>query len=270
MINKNVSFWFLVSILFLLNSCGTQRLFRKHSVPQAANEIQAVLKAQPDFQNMYVRKASLRVNLDGRNMSMTGRIQVIPDSIVVLTVQPFFGIELFRLNCYPDRVEVINKVKHQYAVVDYTYLSKKTGIPIDFSLFEAVFSNHLFLTQGTKTKNLIRAFEIEKSNDTTTLLSKTKIYGLKHRFYINSDKRIVRTKIGKPEDTQFEIEFSEFEWYDGFSFPRVIHANSKADKKDIKVRIQIKSIDFNTTKGIQSLKLLRYKPTSIDKIGSLL
>lgn len=270
MTKKNVSFLLLISILFIISSCGTQRHFRKKKIPKASNEIQAVLKAQPEFTNMYVRKASLRVKVDGRNMSMTGRIQVIPDSLVVLTVQPFFGIELFRLNCYPDRVELINKVKHQYAVVDYAYLSKKTGIPTDFALFEALFSNHLFLTHGTKMTDLTRAFEIENSQDTTILLSKTQIYGFEHRFYINPEKRIISTKIGNPKDSQFQIDFSEFEWYDGLLFPKVIHGSSKADKKDIKIRIQIKSIDFNTTKGIQALNLLRYKPTSIEKIGSLL
>ena len=260
----------LCTLILVMGSCRSQKTALKPAKTVRNVSVQQILKEQPDFKSLYIKKMRLKVTSGSHTYNVTGRLELIKDSMLTLTVMPFFGIEAYRMICYTDHFEVYNKLKGKYAVAPYSFLEEATEIPGDYYLLQAGFSNQLFLMTGTNTRDLNRVFSEVQGGDTTTIVSSEEIFHFKHYFQMNEDHRIIKTFVGEEHAPRFFIGYSDFERHDGQKFPMRVVGRSLAAKSDIKVDIAIKGLEFNhKTIQLPPLDTQRYTLTLMQDVGKL-
>ena len=124
----------------LLCSCGTQR------------------QAEPRRYNTLSQKAHATLQFDQHKYTMNCAVQMWRNELVVLSLQPALGIEMFRLEATTDSVCVIDKMNRRYTTLAYDWIGKKVHPTPSLKLIQDYVSaplsrqkknqNHLHLEVG--------------------------------------------------------------------------------------------------------------------------
>lgn len=131
-----------LGIIFLLTlvSCGNQRTLSKIEKLPCKDLIDRV-NLGPDFPETFAGRYSCEVFLaDGSSQKFTTTVRSKKGEIATLSIAPLLGIELFRVNLYPDSVLFINKLDKQYYSGTYAYLSEQVGTELNLKLVQDLFA----------------------------------------------------------------------------------------------------------------------------------
>ena len=102
----------------LLCSCGTQR------------------QAEPRRYNTLSQKAQATLQFDEHQYTMSCQMQMWRNELVVLSLQPVLGIEMFRLEATTDSVCVIDKMNRRYTTLAYNWVAKEIQPTPSFKLIQ--------------------------------------------------------------------------------------------------------------------------------------
>ena len=85
-------------------------------------------------------------------------MKMVKDSAFQLSVQPFLGIEIFRIELSRDTIKVVDRMNKRYMIENYSNLQGQTPIEFNFYNLQALFTNHLFIPgeQGVSRKHYNR------------------------------------------------------------------------------------------------------------------
>ncbi len=101
---------YLIAILaicsLLLASCNTQR------------------SAQPKRYQTLKEKAQVSLQLDEHEYSMSATVQVWRNNLVIVSLQPMFGIEMLRMEATQDSVVIVDKMNRRYTILQYDMFDK--------------------------------------------------------------------------------------------------------------------------------------------------
>ena len=90
-----------------LVSCGT-----KKKVAEATAEPEVIEEpAVPAWHTCVIQNARVTVNKDGNKFSSSVNMQVVRDSMLVISVMPMFGLEMMRLEANPLELTAIDKIQ---------------------------------------------------------------------------------------------------------------------------------------------------------------
>lgn len=78
-------------------------------------------------------------------MSSRVDMKMVKDSAFQLSVQPFLGIEIFRIELSRDTIKVVDRMNKRYMIENYSNLQGQTPIEFNFYNLQALFTNHLFI-----------------------------------------------------------------------------------------------------------------------------
>lgn len=107
----------IISLLVLLSSCASQQRLSK------------------PFHTVRVDKAPVTVTMPETTLRLTASMQTVTDSLVLMSVQMFPGVEVVRVEATPDSLMVIDKV-HKI-VYDATFRwVKGQKIPLSFAMLQ--------------------------------------------------------------------------------------------------------------------------------------
>ena len=84
------------------------------------------IKRQADprrYQNM-TQKANATLQYDQREYSMSCSIQIWRNEMVMLSLQPILGIEMFRIEALQDSIWIIDKMNRRYTTLAYEWASQ--------------------------------------------------------------------------------------------------------------------------------------------------
>lgn len=95
----------LCGLLFC--SCATQR------------------RAEPKHYLTLNQKATTTLRFDQREYSINCSIQVWRNELVVLSLQPILGIEMFRLEATKDSILIIDKMNRRYTTLAYHWAGRE-------------------------------------------------------------------------------------------------------------------------------------------------
>ena len=107
-------FCYLIILSIIVASCATQRSGTK-------------LPKHKQRHTIEVKKGTVDVTWDALQANVKCHTQCVVDSIVVISVQPMFGIEMYRIEATPDTMLVIDKIHRTYAKSTYKELSNLLG-----------------------------------------------------------------------------------------------------------------------------------------------
>ena len=89
----------------------------------------------PQYQTAY-GKGMVTIFYKQQRLSSPVVMTYIADSIIVASVQPLMGIEMYRLEALPDKARLFEKLNRRYVEMTYEEISAETKRNIDFPLVE--------------------------------------------------------------------------------------------------------------------------------------
>jgi hypothetical protein len=102
----------------LLSSCATKR------------------QAEPRRYQTLSQKANVTLQFDQRAYSMNCSVQMWRNELIVLSLQPVLGIEMFRLEATPDSMVVIDKMNRRYTTMAYDWGGKQLQPTPSFKMIQ--------------------------------------------------------------------------------------------------------------------------------------
>lgn len=145
--NKKVIIIIMVLAL-IVSACKTTSKIAKVGVPTTASllsqRINLIQNSQPQFSTANASKLSLALNLNNRDLNVAASIKIRKDSALHISIQPFMGIEMFKLELAPDSIKIFDKMNRRYYVMDYGFFSSRFGVNVDFYSLQSLISGQLF------------------------------------------------------------------------------------------------------------------------------
>ncbi len=89
----------------------------------------------PQYQTAY-GKGLVVIHYMQRQLVSPVVVTYIADSIIVASVQPIMGIEMYRLEAHPDKARLFEKLNRRYVEMTYEEISAQTRRNITFPLLE--------------------------------------------------------------------------------------------------------------------------------------
>ena len=103
-----------------LSSCRTQQALPKTTV-QSESVAEDTL---PQWHTCSIQGAKAVLTYEGQTLTATCSMQAVRDSMLIISVMPMLGIELFRLEATPTSLLAIDKMNRQYVQTDYQELNR--------------------------------------------------------------------------------------------------------------------------------------------------
>lgn len=178
--------------------------------------------------------ARWNVNLDlpGNNLSSRVDLKMVKDSAFQLSVQPFLGIEIFRVEISLDSVKVLDRMNKRYVAENYANLKSQTPVEFNFYNLQALFTNQLFFPgQQEILPKQYNQFKLKQEGGKAELQVKD-MMGLLYTFCVNSDSKVYSTSLSEPSGHYgLQWDYADFRQVKEQFFPM------KMDIKWIKERV---------------------------------
>ncbi len=264
--NKKVVLIAIVaSVLF--TACKTTKKIEKSDVPTVnllAERIMQIQQSQPQFSTANISKVSMDIQLNDREFNVSATIKVRKDSALHISIQPFMGIEMFKLELTPDSMRAFDKMNRRYYVLDYGYFAKRFGVNVDYYSIQSLIFNQLFcignrevLTDsctfsvldngkysvGYQSENMTQSSLIDLDNTIKEVLLKSKI-----------DKYEMLTT------------YSDFNRTGDVNFPQKIAMLITNQKSKVTCDIGVEKIEFNNRLKISPSNSTNYTRADVNQL----
>ena len=145
------------------------------------------------------RTLTARLNVDlevgGRVMSSRVDLKMVKDSAFQLSVQPFLGIEIFRMELSRDSIKVLDRMNRRYMAENYEKLRGQTPIEFNFYNLQALFTNRLFLPgEAELTPALYRRFALNQEGASAEIRTEDAM-GLLYTFRTDGERKLLSTYV---------------------------------------------------------------------------
>ena len=118
-------------------SCHTQ---------QAAVQTQSAetpTEEEKPWHTCLIQGAKATLTMDEQTITANCTMQVVRDSMLVISVMPMLGIEVYRLEATPDELIAIDKFNHQYLRTDYAHINKYVTPSLTWEDLQQIASNEV-------------------------------------------------------------------------------------------------------------------------------
>ena len=148
---------FIVVLCLGLMGCAAKKGAVSHQPSEVSQE-----KA---WHTCLMQGVQIGVSTDDEKLSSGATMQVVRDSMLIISVMPMLNIEMLRLEATPDELIIIDKLNNRYARTDYTTVNRKIVPQISWHVLQQLCSAELptgpeqahmrFTYAGEKTIDLI-------------------------------------------------------------------------------------------------------------------
>ncbi len=269
---KRLSKYILVCMATLcMGACHTQqpttRTRTRHRVTAEQQLAQKVIAAQPVFQTAEASKVRVGITYAGQKISVNGSVSIITDSLMVMSVQPLLGIEMFRLELTPQHVLIIDKMGRKYVQVTYAELAERTGMPLTFGDIQAVFINRMFVVGKEQGEIAHLPFTSAATDAEHRLLLQDQMlhytFGVEPQTYVLTS---TQTSIG---GAVAKVEYLNHQLQDNVYFPQTFLFSLNDGKNNMtECELTILKVRFNQPLNIRTIDLKRYSQTTFSKLLS--
>lgn len=167
------------------------------------------------------------LNLPNKNVKSRAQLKLIKDEALQLSIQPFLGIEMFRLELTLDSIVVIDRINKRYVAESLSAL--EGTLPIDFNFYnlQSLFTNQLFLP-GEKeiTPKQYKQFGFSEQNN-KAILKVSDRSKLNYVFHTDVNQKLIQTQLSD-NSGRFQLlwDYTNFENVEAQLFPTTMQLNA--------------------------------------------
>ena len=135
----------------MLASCGVKKgvVERQESRVESTPEV-------PAWHTCLIQGARATITLGEEKISAPTTMQVVRDSLLVISIMPIAGIEMIRLEATPTEFIGISKLEGTYATASYEEINRKMVPPITWETLQQLCSAEL--PTGADNARLVYSF----------------------------------------------------------------------------------------------------------------
>ena len=258
-------------VLLLVLFVGIYSCKPKERIVQAASELEDKTNSNlfEDILENEVRYSTFSSKL---NMSFsTGRkvlnsratLRIVRNEAIQLSIQPIFGIEMFRLYIQPDCIIILDRMNKRYVQETYDDLKKEYPIGFNFYTLQSLFTNALFIPEQSNVLiDDYRKFRYVQSSNNYRLSGRDRISDIDYSFFVNGNDQITLTQMYMPaKKYSMEWSYDEFSLVEKLFFPLEMKVSASSEKINLNTSISLSSINFD-----ESLTLDSSIPSSYTKV----
>ncbi len=238
---------FIVILMLSFSSCKKKKemvspVYRSEKVKIEDK----ILNSLTDFET-FQAKTSVNFNDGKKDMSVGAQIKIFKNSKIQISVQPFLGIELFKLEITNDSIKVVDKINKRYMAEPYSQYNALLPVPIGVSIFESLFLNNIFVPgEGDFTMNDYNKFKWTKSShgELTGDFIKSSLFNLSFNLNNNSHLSSTVMSVGGGSH-KLDWKYSNFQNLEGIEFPFTEDIVYTGGKKKVTVQVKYQKIELN-------------------------
>ena len=261
---------YLVALLLLV-FVGIYSCKSKERIVQADSELED--KTNSDlFEDVLIKEINFTTFSSKMNMSFsTGKrvlnsratLRIVRDEAIQLSLQPVFGIEMFRLYVQPDCIIILDRMNKRYVHESIDDIKKQFPIGFDFYTLQSLFTNALFIPeQTTISTSDYKKFKYSKSSDNYLLSARDKKSKIDYSFFVNGNDQITLAQMYmSARNYALDWNYNEFVLTDNLFFPLEMEILARTEKRKVETSMSLSSISLN-----QPLTLDSSIPSSYDKV----
>lgn len=198
--NKYISI--ALRLLFLLSLAGCRSPRQAGTTGsdtiRSEKELFALIREQTFQYRTLTARMNVDLDLPGKRMSSRVDLKMVRDSAFQLSVQPFLGIEVFRIEFSRDSVKVLDRMNKRYVAENYARLKGQTPIEFNYYNLQALFTNRLFLPgEQTVSPGQYKRFDYTRQGTTGNLCVED-LMNLLYTFTVDGEGKLLSTRIDEP------------------------------------------------------------------------
>lgn len=249
---KNASFHRSLSLLgtvalllvVLTTGCRTSKQVVTKPSRQDMDVLKGLLIEKPAVKQLNSKVDFWFSSREGISTSMKGAIKLSTDSCMILSLQPFAGIEIARCLIRPDSLVVVSRMHQIYATES---LSTLPFSAYDlYNVLEDVLTNRIFIPGNTKPSDKdLKRFTWAKSKESTSLILSQRDYAL--TYVLNDDQQYSRMSLATGDSTQFVyVNYDDFKSTKDLEFPNRLDMQVLGGGKTLRLKVGYQKPTFNS------------------------
>ncbi|NLE33254.1 MAG: DUF4292 domain-containing protein [Bacteroidales bacterium] len=249
---KNTSFHRSLSLLgtvalllvVLTTGCRTSKQVVTKPSRQDMDVLKGLLIEKPAVKQLNSKVDFWFSSREGISTSMKGAIKLSTDSCMILSLQPFAGIEIARCLIRPDSLVVVSRMHQIYATES---LSTLPFSAYDlYNVLEDVLTNRIFIPGNTKPSDKdLKRFTWAKSKESTSLILSQRDYAL--TYVLNDDQQYHRMSLATGDSTQFVyVNYDDFKSTKDLEFPNRLDMQVLGGGKTLRLKVGYQKPTFNS------------------------
>ena len=270
---------YLVSLLILL-LVGMYSCKSKERIVQAESELEDKTNAHL-FEDVLIKEINFTTFSSKMNMSFsTGKrvlnsratLRIIRDEGIQLSLQPVFGIEMFRLYMQPDCIIILDRMNKRYVHESIDEIKKKFPIGFDFYTLQSLFTNALFIPEQMNiSTNDYKKFKYSKSSDNYLLSARDKKSSIDYSFCVNGNDQITLAQMYmSARNYALDWSYNEFVLTDSLFFPLEMKILATSKKRKIDTSMSLSSISLDEPLTLDSSIPSSYTKVELEEVIKLL
>lgn len=253
----------LLLVVAMLSSCKTKQVTTTSSELSVVDyTVAQVQQQQPQFSYLNISKMDIVANYGTQQLSFRATVKAVTDSLLVFSVQPLLGVEMFRLEFTPTSFRIIDKWNRKYTDNTYDFVRYSLGVDVNFNVIQALFFNQLFVVDGVVAPN---QFVVETLPQEPTRLVHLAT-GLIQRFeLVDKQMAIAKTEL-IVDKGRLTCTYANHRMQNGVRFPLALNITMQVGGKLADVDCQISQLEFNKSFEYSTVNLERYEKVAFSKI----
>ncbi|MEG2514238.1 MAG: DUF4292 domain-containing protein [Bacteroidaceae bacterium] len=213
--------------------------------------MEKVIASTPNIESLS-SKMKLSIRTGGKDISVNGTLKMKANEVIQLSVAPFLGIEVAKIEITKDSILFLDRMNKQYVYLPISALSSLVDTDMDFYTLQSLFFNQLFLP-GNRcvTSNDVAAFTVQKE-ETQSLIQIKKAKMFDYRFVTTVDaSQLVESSIMR-NGQGLNWKYTNFQTLAGRNFPTVMNLSVAVGKQKIDAEISLSRLTGDSNWSIRT------------------
>ena len=251
-------FCFLLFICFA-NSCKTVKrgtYFGERPDLSLLELVDSVKVHSIDFDEIYLKRVFVDIFSDERSLAGRANILIKKDSVIVVSVVPLMGIELYRIKIDREGVHVLDRLNKKYITGTYENAGSIFLLDLGYEEIESILVNNVFLAGGFNFFEEIKRGRMVHNDSLFYYYFSGKSVSRGTTFYQTIEiqpltYRPIKNVIDFPDlNMDFKVEYSDFGTYGGYFFPRSIKTLGRRSGDILKLDFSYSTVEFNSGNSV--------------------
>lgn len=255
------------------SGASDQKLGKEMTMEKRNNVVRDVI-AQSVYARNIVSKLKFSVSMDGRDVSLDGKLLMRRDEVIRLQLAPFGLIEVARIEFTPDEVLFMDRVHKEYVREKYKNVSFLQRNGLDFYSLQALFWNQLFVPGDKKVGEMqIDNFKVYDANPRVLALSRGPLqiswYAQKGS---SAEGRILKTVALYDDSSHSQLtwQYDQFKALGQKQFPTQhqidVVTNATKKEKHATVLLRLDKMNMDDSWDAETKVSQKYKKVELDDL----
>lgn len=269
---KQIKYLFL--LILILTSCSTSKNSLRNTMIgglSGTEYMEKVIEWTPSRQNLTAR-TRLELNTGSASpISVNANMRIRRGEIIRITVAPFLGIEVARIDITPEKILAIDRMNKRYVELGFGELSSLLNTELDFNILQSLILNEIFIPGREKlSQSDAERFALSSYGDQAKLQVKgTK--RIEYSFFTSAtDGRLEETVISlKGLPYSLHCRYTDFTMLGNDVFPQSVEMQSEGTDKKYSLSMKLSRIGTDSDWDAKSEVSSKYRKISIQELLQL-